>query len=434
MRETSSLPLPPDELIDRVVTGFSNERADEHRAMFLETGHNSLHDLERALTAVGDTLSGHERILEFGCGCGRIMRWMEELGRTRTLVGTDIDARAVEWASENLPFARFDVNDGVPPTRYRDGEFDLVVNHSVFTHLDEHYQDLWLAELERITAPGGLLVLSIHGEHAYQVSEQHLETDSPLRREWRAKLERDGILYIAEDTYVGSAFPDFYHTTFHAPWYVFEHWSRWFDVLAYLPRSSLEFQDQLCFAAATIRGTAPRSERDRPMERTRRMGHLRSPPPPTWVGRWRCPPMPAVLARLACLHGARYFAWRGPFCTPSRMWTARSLMPFPRSTLASTSACRQLCTQRFDSRPSAWSGSRGAPRVTHDAERRSKQAELIVRSATNRFTRTRLNRGPRCRRRPSFPVGRERAASGRSQVKRSSTRSRARRPISRHRR
>jgi SAM-dependent methyltransferase len=241
----SSLLLPPDELIDRVVSGFVNERAEKHRATFLQTGQQSLTDLEGALAAVGDTLAGHRRILEFGCGCGRIMRWMEDLGRTCTLVGTDIDARAIEWASENLPFARFDVNEGLPPTRYRDGEFDLVLNHSVFTHLDEHYQDMWLSELQRIVAPEGMLVLSIHGEHVFQVSEQQLEDGSRLRDEWRARLESDGILYVAEDSYVGSAFPDFYHTAFHAPWYIFEHWSRWFDVLAYLPRSSLDFQDQV---------------------------------------------------------------------------------------------------------------------------------------------------------------------------------------------
>jgi SAM-dependent methyltransferase len=241
----SSLPLPPDELIDRVVSGFSNEQAEKCRAMFLQTGRRSLEDLEQALTAVGDTLSKHERILEFGCGCGRIMRWMEDLGSTCTLVGTDIDARAIEWASGNLPFARFDINEGLPPTGYRDGEFDLVVNHSVFTHLDERYQDLWLAELQRIVSPDGLLVLSIHGEHAFRVTEQHLQADSRQTREWRTLLERDGILYVADDAYVGSAFPDFYHSAFHAPWYVFEHWSRWFDVLAYLPRSSLDFQDQV---------------------------------------------------------------------------------------------------------------------------------------------------------------------------------------------
>jgi len=260
----SSLPLPPDELIDRVVGCFSNEQADEHRAKFLETGRTSLEDLERALTAVGDTLAAHERILEFGCGCGRIMRWMEELGSTHTLVGTDIDARAIEWASDNLPFARFDVNEGLPPTGYRDGEFDLIVNHSVFTHLDEHYQDLWLAELQRIVSPDGMLVLSVHGEHAFQVSEQQLEAGSRLRHDWRALLERNGILYIADDSYVGSAFPDFYHTAFHAPWYVFEHWSSWFDVLAFLPRSSLDFQDQIVLRRREDSGDAVAPVRARP--------------------------------------------------------------------------------------------------------------------------------------------------------------------------
>jgi SAM-dependent methyltransferase len=242
---TSTLPLPPDELMDRVVSGFTNERAEEHRALFLQTGQRSMVDLERALATVGDTLENHQSILEFGCGCGRIMRWMEDLGRRQTLVGTDIDAAAIEWASANLPFARFDVNEGLPPTRYSDGEFDLIINHSVFTHLDERYQDLWLAELQRMTAPEGLLVLSIHGEHAFEISESHIEADSRLRREWRPTLERQGILYIADDSYVGSAFPDFYHTAFHAPWYVFEHWSQWFEVLAFLPRSSLDFQDQV---------------------------------------------------------------------------------------------------------------------------------------------------------------------------------------------
>ena len=271
------------------------------------------------------------------------MRWMEEFGRTRTLVGTDIDARAIEWASENLPFARFDVNEGVPPTRYRVGEFDLVVNHSVFTHLDEHYQDLWLAELQRITAPDGLLVLSIHGEHAFKVSEQHLETDSPLRREWRANWSATG--FCTSPRTPMSAVPSPTSTTPHST-----PRGTCLSMEPLVRRAGLPAAKQPRVPRSGVLrrrddpGTAPRSERDRTMERTRRMGHLRSSRPPTWVGRWRCPPMPAVLARLASLHGARYFAWPGLFCTLSRMWTARSRMPFPRSTLASTSACRRLCT------------------------------------------------------------------------------------------
>jgi SAM-dependent methyltransferase len=237
--------MPPDELIDRVVGRFSNEDAETGRAHFHESGRESVEDLGRALAAVGDALADHEHILEFGCGCGRIMRWMADVAQGRTLIGIDIDARAIAWARANIPFATFEVNEGLPPTRFADGKFDLVVNHSVFTHVDAHYQDLWLAELQRITAPGGKLVLTVHGAYGFQFAEQQLDPGSRERLRWRETLERDGNLYIAEDSFVGSSFPDFYHTAFHAPWYVLEHWAGWFDVLAYLPRSSLGLQDQV---------------------------------------------------------------------------------------------------------------------------------------------------------------------------------------------
>ena len=118
-------------------------------------------------------------------------------------------------------------------------------------------------------------MLSLHGEHAFEVSESHLDPGSREHREWRSTLERDGILYISADTYVGGAFPDFYHTAFHAPWYVFEHWGRWFDVLAYLPRSSLDFQDQV-----VLRRRDSTEERATPL-RARSTGPVAPAPAPT---------------------------------------------------------------------------------------------------------------------------------------------------------
>jgi 2-polyprenyl-3-methyl-5-hydroxy-6-metoxy-1,4-benzoquinol methylase len=132
-----SIPLPPDELIDRVIAGFSNAAPADGRQLFLASGRQTLDDFGRALATVATTLAAHGRILEWGCGCGRVIRWMEQIAHDSALVGTDVDVMAITWASTHIPFARFDVNDAMPPTRYGDGEFDLVLNHSVFTHLDE---------------------------------------------------------------------------------------------------------------------------------------------------------------------------------------------------------------------------------------------------------------------------------------------------------
>jgi hypothetical protein len=56
---------------------------------------------------------------------------------------------------------------------------------------------------------------------------------------WRRELEAKGIVFVRDDFFVGSTHPDFYHSTFHASWYVFEHWSRFFDIAAYLPDGSI---------------------------------------------------------------------------------------------------------------------------------------------------------------------------------------------------
>jgi len=240
---TTSPPTPPDELIDRVTTGISETNAEGMRVGFLASGQKSVRDIEKALASIGKGLDDFSSVLEFGCGCGRIMLWLESIGRSGSLHGTDIDADAIAWNVENMPWATFGVNDPEPPLPYEDGQFDLVFNHSVLTHLDERLQDLWLAELRRITKPGGFVLLTVHGEKVFEDAERDAQGSGDNTEPWRVEMENRGILFVAEDSYVGSTFPDFYHTTFHAPWYVFEHWSAYLTVRAYIPRGDLGHQD-----------------------------------------------------------------------------------------------------------------------------------------------------------------------------------------------
>jgi SAM-dependent methyltransferase len=264
-RQESLPPLPPDELIDRVnPRGVTETTADADREAFRASGQQSVRDIERALAGIGRTLDSFPRILEFGCGCGRIMGWLGPLANRCELFGTDIDEAAIAWCAENLTFARFGVNPHEPPTSYPDASFDLVFNHSVLTHLDERYQDLWLAELKRITKPGGTVLLTVHGELAFEQAETAMAGAGENPASWREPLERDGILFVEQDGYVGSAFPDFYHTTFHAPWYVFEHWGRAFTVRAYLPHADLGHQDIILLERAPDDPPRPRAVRARP--------------------------------------------------------------------------------------------------------------------------------------------------------------------------
>jgi len=195
------------------------------------------------VASVGRTLDSFRRVLDFGCGPGRVTRWLEPLAGIWELHGCDIDRQAIDYDQRHIPFASFEHTAPQPPLPWSEGYFDLVINHSVFTHIDEIHQDLWLEELNRIVTPGGFLVLSVHGDFAFQVAERDMRGGGEDPKVWRSALERHGILFIADDGYLGGVFPDFYHTTFHAPWYIFSRWAKWFDIRSYLPKADLGFQD-----------------------------------------------------------------------------------------------------------------------------------------------------------------------------------------------
>lgn len=106
------------------------------------------------------------RVLDFGCGAGRILRHLSgsaEFGGAE-FHGCDYNPDLIDWCRKNLKPARFAVNAPAPPLPYPDGHFDFVYSYSVFTHLCEELQTGWVRELGRVLPPGGHLYLTVHGE------------------------------------------------------------------------------------------------------------------------------------------------------------------------------------------------------------------------------------------------------------------------------
>jgi SAM-dependent methyltransferase len=147
-------PLPPARLVFRVAGTF-----DRH--WFLEGGFRAAESIRAVLLQHEVDIARLESVLDFGCGCGRVLRHFQDLpGQVH---GCDRDAGAIEWCQRNLRRGRFVVNAIEPPLPYRDGQFDLVYALSVFTHLPGRLQQAWMSELRRVMAPGGILLLSVHG-------------------------------------------------------------------------------------------------------------------------------------------------------------------------------------------------------------------------------------------------------------------------------
>jgi len=148
------LPLPPSALIYQVA-------GTADMTWFLEAGARAAQSIRTTLSRNGLELEEFESILDFGCGCGRVVRHWARLHAQ--IVATDVNPRAITWCRRNLPFGRFIANDPAPPLAFEPGTFELVYALSVFTHLPAVMQRPWMEELLRVTARGGYVIFSTHG-------------------------------------------------------------------------------------------------------------------------------------------------------------------------------------------------------------------------------------------------------------------------------
>ncbi len=222
------LPLPSAALRYRVHGSVRPEG-------FLRVGRACARDIETILRRHGMQLSRFGAVLDFGCGCGRVLRFFKDLPSSCHLYGTDIDEQAIRWCRRHLPMARWSVNPDLPPTGYAEGFFDFVFALSVFTHLDESFQDDWLTEFRRILKPGGVALITLHGE-------AFLNRLSP---EGRRAADEKGLMTAVGQTGARKldGLPDYYQTTYHRRSYVLERWGRHFRILGYEERAVNEQQD-----------------------------------------------------------------------------------------------------------------------------------------------------------------------------------------------
>ena len=102
------------------------------------------------------------RILDFGCGCGRVARHWQNLAGPE-IHGCDYQGPLVRWCQKNLTFGRFEQNGLGTRLSYPDRNFGFIYAISVFTHLDEQSQRFWIGELSRTLMDGGYLMITVHG-------------------------------------------------------------------------------------------------------------------------------------------------------------------------------------------------------------------------------------------------------------------------------
>jgi SAM-dependent methyltransferase len=161
------------------VTGQRDPELPPHRYRQIGPGDFRERGTELAELLVRNGLHPDHRVLDIGCGIGRVALGLTHvLSSTGSYEGFDADGRAIGWCTRNFtprhPRFRFTHADiatarnnprGVSAAQYRfpwpDATFDFAFATSVLTHLEMDAAKRYVAEAGRVLRPGGILLVTV---------------------------------------------------------------------------------------------------------------------------------------------------------------------------------------------------------------------------------------------------------------------------------
>jgi SAM-dependent methyltransferase len=123
-------------------------------------------DLTHLLEAVGASLEGSGRVVEVGCGLGRLTRVIAE--SAAEVLAFDVSPEMIRRATELNPAlanVAWRVGDGASFGGVDDGSVDAVVSHVVFQHIPDPAITLaYVRDMGRVLKPGGWAAFQVSND------------------------------------------------------------------------------------------------------------------------------------------------------------------------------------------------------------------------------------------------------------------------------
>ncbi|HEX7530157.1 MAG TPA: methyltransferase domain-containing protein [Pyrinomonadaceae bacterium] len=146
--------------------------------------------LHRYALAFG--LAKRKRVLDIACGEGYGANLLALAASN--VIGVDLDAGAIAYAKAKYPRGNLHfVQGSCTEIPCKDHSIDLVASFETIEHISEH--DLFLSEIKRVLAPGGILIISSPHKAEYQKVS---ETANPFHE---GELDHDEFVQLITKTF-----------------------------------------------------------------------------------------------------------------------------------------------------------------------------------------------------------------------------------------
>jgi SAM-dependent methyltransferase len=222
------LPDVPDSELQQTWNGAAGAvLAAQSRAFYDKVRHRYQRHSDRDLA--------ESRVLDFGCGWGRLTRFFARDVPSGNLFGCDPVEQILEICRRDRVPATLARSHFLPRELPFDGPFDLAYAFSVFTHLSQAAHEASLRALHGALGPGGLLILTIRPPEYLRLCELLHPTLAALGPRPEAELAQPRYLFAPHGGQpLGADAPDgeiTYGETVVTMGYVREHWTGLFELL-----------------------------------------------------------------------------------------------------------------------------------------------------------------------------------------------------------
>jgi len=223
---------------------FGPASADEI-ASYAERAGNVITNIEDSIAAGGRTIADVERWLDFGCGYGRVVRYLVESVPPERISAADVIEEAVDFCSSEF---------GVRPVHVRPdlgsadlGDYDVIYAISVLSHLNEANSVSMLRLLGDSLRLDGIALFTSHGRTSLDDPGLYGSEFAARRDEIAVEVEQNGMAFVPY-AFTGS---DDYGMAWHATAWVEEtmrdlHGSR-IKLIRFVPAGLDGHQDVFAF-------------------------------------------------------------------------------------------------------------------------------------------------------------------------------------------
>jgi 2-polyprenyl-3-methyl-5-hydroxy-6-metoxy-1,4-benzoquinol methylase len=238
-----TLPSFPDPAMQASFVGSSNTHA-------LREGLHFYRVILHHLKTYSNDLTPDSKVLDFGVGWGRYMRFFYRDVALNNLYGVDPWHLAIDLCKETNVHGQLLQIGLRPPMVLADETFDLVFAYSVFSHLSPDVGSSWVEELARCLKPGGMLVVTTQGRTFIDYCASL--RDKPSESLWHQALQKSfsdvekmysdydagNILYAANGGGEGLP-PDVYGDAIVPKQHVEKHWTKHLELVNFIDDRNL---------------------------------------------------------------------------------------------------------------------------------------------------------------------------------------------------